>query len=117
MSETQPTECLLCRIVAGEIHADVVEATEHSVAIRDVDPKAPTHVLCIPRRHAETGAELAGAATEEFTDLVGLADRVAVNEGLTAYRLVINVGADAGQRMPHLYIHLLGGRHLAWPPG
>lgn len=121
MSETDPattpSECLFCRIVSGEIHAEIVADSEHSVAIRDVDPKAPTHLWCVPRRHVENAVELANAAPEELGDLIRLAGQVAGVEELTAYRVVVNVGADAGQKWPHLCLHLLGGRHLAWPPG
>lgn len=112
------TACLFCRIVAGEISATVVAETELSVAFRDLDPQAPTHVLVIPRRHAEHAVELAQLAAEEVADVVALAGRVAEQEGLgEGYRLVFNTGPDAGQTVFHAHLHLLGGRTLSWPPG
>lgn len=111
------TSCLFCRIVDGEVPASVVAQTEHSLAFRDVDPKAPTHVLVIPRRHVAALGELAEYA-EELADAVALAARVAGDEGLgQGYRLVANTGALAGQSVFHAHLHLLGGRPMEWPPG
>jgi histidine triad (HIT) family protein len=109
--------CLFCRIVRGEIPAKVVAETAECVAFRDIDPKAPTHVLVIPREHV--------ASLDEATDpaLVGrlalLAAEVARAEGIAGrgYRTVINTGPDAGQTVFHIHLHLLGGRPLGWPPG
>jgi histidine triad (HIT) family protein len=108
--------CLFCRIVRGEIPARIVREDEHTVAFRDIDPKAPTHVLVIPRVHV--------ASLDEARDpaLVGqvmlAAAEVAASEGIAGgYRTVINTGADAGQTVHHLHVHVLGGRKLTWPPG
>ena len=108
--------CLFCRIVRGEIPARIVREDEHTVAFRDIDPKAPTHVLVIPRVHV--------ASLDEARDpaLVGqvmlAAAEVAASEGIAGgYRTVINTGANAGQTVHHLHVHVLGGRKLAWPPG
>jgi histidine triad (HIT) family protein len=108
--------CLFCRIVRGEIPAKIVREDEHTVAFRDIDPKAPTHILVIPKEHV--------ASLDEATDptLVGrlslAAAEIARSEGLTGgYRTVVNTGAGAGQTIFHLHLHLLGGRKLTWPPG
>jgi histidine triad (HIT) family protein len=108
--------CLFCRIVRGEIPAKIVREDEHTVAFRDIDPKAPTHILVIPKEHV--------ASLDEATDptLVGrlslAAAEIARSEGLTdGYRTVVNTGAGAGQTVFHLHLHLLGGRKLTWPPG
>ena len=112
------TDCLFCRIVAGEIPGDVVGRTESSLAFRDVNPQAPTHVLVLPRRHVANAGELAEASPEELADVVLLARRVADEEGLDGdYRLVLNTGAGAGQSVFHAHLHLLGGRAMEWPPG
>ena len=110
-------DCLFCRIVSGAIPAKLLAETEDCLAFRDIDPKAPVHVLVIPRVHV--------AALDDVEDpmLVGrmilLATRLARDEGIAAsgYRTVINTRADAGQSVPHLHLHLLGGRKLSWPPG
>jgi histidine triad (HIT) family protein len=108
--------CLFCRIVRGEIPARIVREDEHTVAFRDIDPKAPTHVLVIPKEHV--------ASLDEARDpaLVGrlmlVAGEIAKSEGITnGYRTVVNCGPDAGQSVFHLHLHLLGGRKFTWPPG
>jgi histidine triad (HIT) family protein len=114
------TDCIFCRIASGEIPATIVDRTEEAVAFRDLDPKAPTHVLVIPVRHVSAARNATG---EEGARLLGhlvqLATRVARAEGLDAggYRLVSNTGPDAGQSVDHLHLHLLGGRYMTWPPG
>ncbi len=110
-------DCLFCRIARGEISVPLIAETADCVAFRDIDPKAPVHVLVIPRAHI---ANLAGA---DDAALVGklalLAANVARGEGISdsGYRVVINTNADAGQTVPHLHLHVLGGRKLSWPPG
>lgn len=113
------TECLFCRIVAGEVPADVVARTDSSVAFRDVDPQAPTHVLVVPTEHVDDAAALDSGHAAMLAELVSTARSVAEVDGVadTGYRLVFNVGDDAGNTVPHLHLHLLGGRSLAWPPG
>jgi histidine triad (HIT) family protein len=115
MSETQ--DCLFCRIVAGEVPADVVAETEHSLAFRDINPQAPTHALVIPRRHVPDAASLAAASPDELADVVTLAVTVAEGDGLPGYRLVANTGAAAQQTVFHCHVHVIGGRELTWPPG
>ena len=123
MSHDQPStdaardpHCLFCKIVAGEVPAEVVATSGHAIAFRDLHPQAPTHVLVLPRRH---GADAAETAAQGGVDaLVTLAAQVAEAEGLDhGYRLVFNTGADSGQAVFHTHLHLLGGRSLSWPPG
>jgi len=111
------TACLFCRIVSGEIPATLIAETPHAVAFRDIAPKAPVHVLVIPRRHIGSLAEAGDSA--ELGEVLSLAAAVAVQEGVaaTGYRVVTNVGEDGGQSVGHLHFHVLGGRALGWPPG
>jgi histidine triad (HIT) family protein len=113
------TDCLFCKIVAGTIPCNRVDETERVLAFRDIDPQAPTHVLLIPKQHvAASAADLGPEHGGLLADLVTLAARVARQEGLTSgWRLVTNVGDDAGQTVHHLHVHLLGGRRMRWPPG
>lgn len=114
-AESDP-HCLFCKIVAGVVPAEIVASSRHAVALRDLHPQAPTHVLVIPRRHAANAAD--SAALGGIDALVSLADQVAREEGLRhGYRLVFNTGGDAGQTVFHTHLHLLGGRGLSWPPG
>ena len=113
-------DCLFCRIVAGEIPATIVKRSEDAVAFRDVDPRAPTHVLVIPTRHV---AAVRDARSEDGERMLGrllaFAAEVARELGLDAggYRIVTNTGKDAGQSVDHLHFHVLGGRKMSWPPG
>jgi histidine triad (HIT) family protein len=110
--------CLFCRIVAGDIPSTLVYEDEHLVAFRDIDPKAPTHVLLVPRRHVTSLAALDAGDAELAGRLLLAAADLARAEGLQGgWRVVSNVGEDAGQSVPHLHVHLLGGRALGWPPG
>jgi histidine triad (HIT) family protein len=114
--EARDPHCLFCKIVAGEVSAQVVGSNAQAIAFRDLHPQAPTHVLVIPRRHAPNAAET--AALGGVDALVSLAAEVAHEEGLEhGYRLVFNTGGDAGQAVFHTHLHLLGGRGLGWPPG
>lgn len=117
MTDRDP-ECLFCRIAAGEIPSDRVHEDDEVIAFRDVAPRAPTHVLVIPRRHVADAHALTDADDELVARCFAALRQVADAEGLTGgYRIVANVGPDSGQTVPHLHFHLLGGRHLAWPPG
>ncbi|HYO41447.1 MAG TPA: HIT domain-containing protein [Nocardioidaceae bacterium] len=110
--------CLFCRIVAGQVPAHVVHATATTLAFRDLQPQAPTHVLVVPRSHQPDAASLAAAEPGVLVDLVTAAAAIADQEGLGGgYRLVLNTGPDAGQSVFHAHLHLLGGRPLGWPPG
>jgi histidine triad (HIT) family protein len=116
VSVTDP-DCLFCKIVAGDIPADIVSETEHTVAFRDVNPQAPTHVLVIPRRHEPNIGSLAAADPEATITLLAEARSIAEAEGNGSYRLVFNTGADAHQTVFHCHGHVLAGRSMAWPPG
>ncbi|HET7388565.1 MAG TPA: histidine triad nucleotide-binding protein [Nocardioidaceae bacterium] len=114
-------DCLFCKIVAREIPAEVVHETDTTVAFRDLNPQAPTHVLVIPKTHRPNAAALAAAEPQVYVDLVTSAAAVARQEGLDGpkegYRLVFNTGAQAQQTVFHTHLHLLGGRSFTWPPG
>jgi histidine triad (HIT) family protein len=112
-------DCLFCRIVAGEIPSTEVATTERTYAFRDIDPGAPTHVLVVPREHVTSAAELGPGHADLLAEMVTTAQRVAAVEGVAdrGYRLVFNVGEDALNAVPHLHLHVLGGRRLGWPPG
>ena len=108
--------CLFCRIVRGEIPAKIVHRDEHVVAFRDIDPKAPTHILVIPTEHVASLDEAKDPA--QVGRLMLAAAEIARSEGITdGYRTVVNTGAGAGQTVFHVHLHLLGGRKLTWPPG
>ena len=119
----QPAErdpsCLFCKIIAGEIPAQRLTETDEAIAIADINPQAPTHVLVIPRRHIASIANLIPADAATLADVIATANAIAREQGIDAsgYRLVVNHGADAGQSVPHLHVHVLGGRTLGWPPG
>ena len=111
------SECLFCRIVAREIPAQLVHEDAQSVAFKDINPKAPTHVLVVPKKHVRCLSD----CSDEDAVLLGHLQRVAVaiaaKEGVESFRLVVNNGREAGQTVDHLHYHLLGGRPLQWPPG
>lgn len=109
--------CLFCKIIAGDIPADIVFKSENVVAFNDIDPKAPTHVLIVPTLHVETAGALARMSPTLMADIFTAAQEIATERGLTGYRTVFNTGAEAGQSVFHAHLHLLGGRALAWPPG
>ncbi len=107
---------LFTKIINGEIPAEIVFENEHVVAFRDIQPVAPVHILIVPR--AEISGLAALPATGDHQHILNAAMVIAEQEGLTqGYRLVINQGEAAGQTVPHLHAHLLGGRDLSWPPG
>lgn len=110
-------DCLFCRIASGQIPADVVRETDHTVAFRDIEPQAPVHVLVIPREHyqdvtdlAESDPSLAGAMMRDVA-------AVAKDLDLKEYRTVLNTGPSACQSVFHVHAHILGGRAMTWPPG
>lgn len=112
------SDCLFCRIVRGEIGAAVVAENEWVLAFRDINPQAPTHILVIPKKHIGSLGEAAGEDAVLLGRLLLLAKDVARDEGLASgYRFVLNNGAAAGQSVFHIHAHVLGGRHMAWPPG
>jgi histidine triad (HIT) family protein len=111
--------CLFCRIARGEIPANVAHQNDELIAFHDIDPKAPLHVLIIPRKHIGSVAQLADADAALVGRLFTTARDLAVSLGVSdsGYRMVINAGPDAGQSVDHIHLHLLGGRRLKWPPG
>ncbi|HVQ19014.1 MAG TPA: HIT domain-containing protein [Actinomycetes bacterium] len=110
-------DCLFCRIVAQQVPADVVRESARTLALRDIDPQAPVHVLVVPRdHHADIGALVAADPTL-VAELMAEAAGVAAEERLVDYRLVLNTGASAGQSVFHVHVHVLGGRPMGWPPG
>lgn len=112
-------ECLFCAIVAGEIPATTVLETDRILAFRDINPQARTHVLVIPKTHYPDVAALAAADAALLGEVIGVVQQVAAANAVaeTGYRVVFNTGAEAGQIVPHVHAHLLGGRFLTWPPG
>ena len=112
-------ECLFCAIVAGDIPSTQVLETDQILAFRDIDPQAPTHVLIIPKAHYPDVAALAAADAALLGEVIDAAQQVAAAEGVadTGYRVVFNTGVQAGQTVPHVHGHVLGGRSLTWPPG
>lgn len=112
-------DCLFCKIVAGDIPANKVLETDTVLAFRDVNPAAPTHALVVPKEHVRDASTLDAGHATLLSDLVAAANEVARADGVaeSGYRLVLNVGPDAGQSVFHLHLHVVGGRHMAWPPG
>ena len=112
-------DCLFCRIASKEIEADVVHASDDVVAFRDINPQAPTHTLIIPKEHVESARALRDRHGEMLAEILQVAAHLAKAEGIdrSGWRLVTNVGPDAGQSVRHIHFHLLGGRPMAWPPG
>ena len=114
--EQKDTDCIFCKIVSGEIPSNILYQDEDVVVFRDINPLTPVHLLVVTRKHIPSLAHM----SDEDTALVGkmtmAANRVAREQGIaeSGYRLTINSGADAGQLVPHLHMHLMGGRHLAW---
>ena len=111
------SDCLFCRIIRREIPATIVREDADTLAFRDIDPKAPTHVLVIPKAHVASLNEATDAAM--LGQLLLVARDIAAAEGVDAsgYRTVLNTGHDSGQTVHHVHVHLLGGRHMKWPPG
>lgn len=118
MSDTNP-DCLFCKILNGEIPADIVYESETALAFRDINPHAPTHVLIIPRQHIATINDIDDKDTAVVGSLFIAARDVAKQEGVAeaGYRVSMNCNAAAGQTVFHLHLHLLGGRQMGWPPG
>jgi histidine triad (HIT) family protein len=116
---TETPNCLFCRIIAGEVTARIVYADDQVTAIRDINPQAPTHILLIPNRHIEGINAASEADAGMLAALLQTAPALAREQGVAegGYRLVINQGANGGQTVGHLHLHLLGGRRMSWPPG
>jgi histidine triad (HIT) family protein len=113
-------DCIFCRIAAGEIPAQIVKRSAEAVAFHDLNPQAPVHVLVVPIAHHDAVRDVSGEDGERllgrlFTFAAELARELGLDQG--GYRIVTNTGRDGGQSVPHLHLHLLGGRRMAWPPG
>jgi histidine triad (HIT) family protein len=117
MTDRDP-DCLFCKIVADEIPADRVYEDDDVIAFRDINPRAPTHILVIPRRHIPDAHALTEADGPLLARMFGVIRDLADGAGLgDGYRVVTNIGPESGQTVPHLHFHLLGGRPMSWPPG
>jgi histidine triad (HIT) family protein len=116
--EAEP-RCLFCRIVAGEVPSTRVHEDDLVVAIRDINPQAPTHILLLPRRHIASADDLIAGDGDLLARIFEDVAQLARAEGIAerGYRVVTNVGRDGGQTVDHLHFHLLGGRRFTWPPG
>lgn len=112
-------DCLFCKILVGDIPADIVYESESAIAFRDINPQAPTHVLVIPRKHISTINDIEEADRALVGDLYLAAQEIAAAEGMaeSGYRAVMNCNEGAGQSVFHIHLHVLGGRPLTWPPG
>jgi histidine triad (HIT) family protein len=111
-------DCLFCKIAQRELEADVVYETGAVLAFRDIAPVAPTHVLLIPKEHLASVADVTTAHGDVLVEMLAAMSSLAESENLTGgYRIVTNVGSDAGQSVNHLHWHLIGGRKMEWPPG
>jgi len=112
-------DCLFCGIASGQIPAKTLRENSRTIAFRDIDPQAPTHILVIPKEHDADVAAVPQAGHGLLDEIASLAHRVAVDEGIggSGYRIVVNSGADASQDVPHMHAHVIGGRPLEWPPG
>ncbi len=119
MAGEPQADCLFCKIVSGEIPATIVRETETTVAFRDINPQAPTHVLVIPRAHYPDAGALAAAEPGIAADVLREAAAVAAGDRVdsSGFRVVFNTGIGAGQTVFHAHAHVLGGRGLEWPPG
>ena len=112
-------ECLFCNMVSGAIPCDKVYENEYVLAFRDIDPKAPTHILIIPKKHIKTLNEINENDQDLLGELLLTAKKIAKDEGIdtSGYRTVFNCNSDGGQTVFHIHMHLLGGRQMDWPPG
>ena len=113
------SDCIFCRIVAGELPSEEVASTERTYAFRDIEPALPVHVLVVPREHVVSADTVTSEHGDLLAEMMGTAQRVARSEGLAerGYRLVFNVGDDARNSVAHLHMHVVGGRPMGWPPG
>ena len=110
--------CLFCKIASGEIPSAAIYRDDRVYAFADINPKAPVHVLIIPREHIGSLAEATAEHGALIGHLMGVAAKIARNKGLAkGYRVVVNIGEEGGQTVDHLHLHLMGGRQMTWPPG
>jgi histidine triad (HIT) family protein len=114
-----PSDCMFCRIIAGELPSAPVYSNDSVVAIRDISPQAPTHILLLSRKHIASVGEVGDADRDLIGRMFAVGAELAKREGIAegGYRLVVNVGRNGGQTVDHLHVHMLGGRRMTWPPG
>jgi histidine triad (HIT) family protein len=112
-------DCLFCGIVDGKIKANIVFQNDRLLAFKDINPKAPVHILIIPRKHVESVLDIDADNGATIGEIFQVASQVARDHGIaeSGFRVVVNSGPDAGQSVFHLHYHLLGGRRMGWPPG
>ena len=111
------SDCLFCKIAAGEIPSEKLYEDELCCAFSDIAPQAPTHFLVIPRAHIPSAAEISPENSAAAAHILEVIAKVARDQGLESYRIVSNIGPQAGQSVPHLHFHVLAGRDMTWPPG
>ena len=110
--------CLFCQIAAKELDSEMVYESDRVVAFKDINPAAPVHILVIPKEHIESAHDLRPAHAETIGEMFEAISSIATDQGVAeGYRVVTNIGSDAGQSVFHLHWHLIGGRGLSWPPG
>ena len=112
-------DCVFCKIIKGDIAADIVKDTEFACAFHDINPQAKTHILIIPKKHIASTRELNNGNIVYLSKMALLANQISEEEGIirNGYRWVINTGEDGGQTVHHIHLHLIGGRQMHWPPG
>ena len=113
------TDCLFCKIVAGDIEAKIAYQDDQVIAFHDINPKAPTHLLIIPRKHIATINDIADEDTALAGQMIQVAKQLAKELKIAekGYRILMNCNAEGGQEVYHIHLHLLGGRQMTWPPG
>ncbi len=113
------TECLFCKIIGGEVPSTIIYSDDDIVAIEDINPQAPTHVLVLPRKHIPTTLDIGDDDLELMGRCLAASNQIAREKGIdgSGFRIVLNSGADAGQSVYHIHFHLIGGRPMMWPPG
>ena len=110
-------DCIFCKIIAGDIPTKFLFSDENVIAFEDISPKAPTHILIVPKKHNENAAQVAANDSEGLISIFKAAEALAAKYGLAGYRTIYNTGAEAGQSVFHAHLHLMGGRAFGWPPG
>ena len=108
-------DCIFCQIVAGKVPSEIIYQDEKVIAFRDINPQAPTHLIIIPKRHIPSLAHLSEEESPLIGQMINIANQLAKREGISesGYRLVMNCGEQGGQLVPHLHLHLLGGKKLS----
>lgn len=110
-------DCIFCKIIAGDIPTKFLFSDKNVIAFEDIDPKAPTHILIVPKKHHENAAQVAANDSESLISIFKAVEALAEKYGLAGYRTIFNTGAEAGQSVFHAHLHLMGGRAFGWPPG